>query len=87
MNTKSFNECSVAYISKTFSLKRLLKSTDLDSWLAEPAELTAYEKENLGALQELLQFNILGWNEQELALHFIGPVFDRAIRPLCRPPY
>jgi len=78
MNEKSFDECSVAYVSKAFSLKRLLKSSDLDSWLQESAELTAYEKENLGALQELLQFNILGWNEQELALHFIGPVFSLA---------
>lgn len=78
MNTKSFNECSVAYVSKEFGLKRLLKSAEMESWLAESAELTAYEKESLGALQELLEFNILGWNEQELALHFIGPVFSLA---------
>ena len=76
MNTKSFNDCSLAYLTKAFGLKRLLKSQDLDSWLSQSAELSEREKENLLELQELLQFNILGWNEQELALHFIGPVFS-----------
>lgn len=78
MLAKSFNECSLAYLAKTFGLKRLLESPDMDSWLNQPIELTEREKENLSDLQQLLLFNILGWNEQELALHFIGPVFNLA---------
>lgn len=76
MNSKSFNDCSLSYLAKTFRLKRLLKSPDLDAWLNQPIELTQREKENLQEFQDLLQFNILSWNEQELALHFIGPVFS-----------
>ncbi|MEM7133297.1 MAG: hypothetical protein AAF702_43765 [Chloroflexota bacterium] len=53
-----------------------MKSPDLDAWLNQPIELTQREKENLQEFQDLLQFNILSWNEQELALHFIGPVFS-----------
>ena len=79
MISKSFNDCSLSYLAKTFALKRLLRSPDLDAWLAQTEELTVREKENLQALQELLQFNILSWNEQELALHFIGPIFSLAI--------
>ena len=76
MLLKSFNDCSLAYLAKTFGLKRLLHGPDMQAWLNQSAELTTREKENLSDLQQLLEFNILGWNEQELALHFIGPVFS-----------
>jgi hypothetical protein len=78
MVAKSFGECTLAWLTKTFKLKRLLKSPDLESWLNTPSSLTAREKDSLADLQEDLQFNILGWNEQELAMHFIGPVLSLA---------
>jgi hypothetical protein len=36
MVAKSFGDCTLAWLSKTFKLKRLLKSPDLEAWLDTP---------------------------------------------------
>lgn len=43
-----------------------------------PIEITPKEETALADLKYLLKMNVLHWNEQELALHFIGPIFNFA---------
>ena len=51
--------------------------TILDQWLTKAATLDTNERQEISQLQELLKANVLHWNEQELSLHFIGPVFSK----------
>ncbi len=43
MVAKSFEDCTLAWLTKSFKLKRLLKSPDLDAWLDTPLTLTQRE--------------------------------------------
>jgi hypothetical protein len=49
----------------------------LENWLqqATRVELSPFEHQFCLELQSLLQANIDSWHEQELSLHFIGPMF------------
>ena len=48
------------------------------SWLQTEVPLSTREHETLRDFQELLILNSDAWNEQELSLNFIGPVFALA---------
>ena len=71
---KTFRECKLSWLERTFGLDQVRQITALDSWLAEQVPLTAYEKESLMHLQEVLDFNVRDWYEGELDSFFIGPV-------------
>lgn len=71
----SFNECTLVKLDKTFGLKQIRTSQFLQQWLEAQVELSEFERTSLLYLRELLILNVDNWNEQELALHFIGPLF------------
>jgi hypothetical protein len=48
----------------------------LNDWLSMQESMSDRNKETLLDLQELLDFNVRNWNEQELDRHFIGPVLS-----------
>lgn len=75
---KSFSDCTLLYLEKTFGLVQVDTLSSLTSWLqhAQQMELSDFENEDLALFQSLLSDNILHWNEQELSLHFIGPMFS-----------
>ena len=75
---KSFNDCSLIYLEKTFGLRQTHTTPGLENWLslAKEISLSNFEKEELRLCQESLLDNVLHWNEQELSLHFIGPVLS-----------
>jgi len=75
---KSFGDCTLLYLEKTFGLVQVDTLPSLTSWLqhAQQMELSDFENEDLALFQSLLSDNILHWNEQELSLHFIGPMFS-----------
>lgn len=77
---KAFGDCTLVYLEKTFGLEQVDTLSDLTHWLllSKQIELSAFEKEELCLCQGLLSDNILHWNEQELSLHFIGPLFSLA---------
>lgn len=78
METKlNFNQCTLPLLDKTFGLRNVVTSTVLEQWLQRAAtiELTAFERQYCLTLQSLLRTNTNSWQEQELALHFIGPLF------------
>jgi hypothetical protein len=74
---KPFSDCRLAYIEKNFGLRQVLKMNVLDSWLSDAQRIEPNEKEIsfLNILQEVLVLNA-SWNEQELSLHFVGPLFS-----------
>jgi hypothetical protein len=76
METKLLGDCTLPYLSNTFGLERQETSIVLDNWLSYEIELTEREKDNLQFFQHLLSFNIFSWNEQELSMNFIGPLFS-----------
>jgi hypothetical protein len=73
---KLFRECRLGWLEKTFGLTQVKMLPSLKDWLATPANITERQKESLLDLQELLDFNVRSWNEQELDRHFIGPVLS-----------
>jgi hypothetical protein len=73
---KSFKDCSLKFLEKTFELEEVDTLADLEQWIAIPFEITAFEKEALLRLRQLLDFNVHDWNEYELDSHFIGPIFS-----------
>ena len=76
MQTKlTFRECTMSQLDKLFSLQQMQKSTALNSWLAGAYELSEFEKKALLRLQEKLNRNVYHWNEQELVVNFVYPVF------------
>lgn len=71
---KTFRECKLSWLERTFGLDQVKQISALDSWLSEQVSLTAYENESLKHLQEILDFNVRDWYEGELDSFFIGPV-------------
>ncbi len=71
-----FSECTLAKLDDTFQLRQVFESTILEDWLNHTAEITAFERESLQFYQHSLKRNVHDWNEQELSLHFIGPIFS-----------
>jgi hypothetical protein len=72
---KSFKDCNLKFLEKTFGIEQIDTLPALDSWLAMPSEPSAFEEESLLHLRKVLTFNIHDWNEYELDSHFIGPIF------------
>lgn len=71
-----FNQCTLIYLESKMGLKPVRQNETLQAWLNMPIELNELERQEITALQDLLDFNVYHWNEQELALHFIGPMFS-----------
>ncbi len=69
-----FRQCTSTLLDKTFGLRKVFSSQILDQWLHTELALSEKEKSILENYQELLILNSDAWNEQELALYFIGPI-------------
>src|SRR5438552_2090311 len=71
-----FRQCTSTLLDRTFGLRKTFSNQTLDGWLQADVALSEKEKEILERYQELLILNSDAWNEQELALHFIGPLLS-----------
>lgn len=78
MEKYTFRQCSLSDMDDVFGLRKTFSSPTLDRWLQARPTLSEDEKIVLTSFQKLLLLNSDAWNEQELALHFIGPVFGLA---------
>lgn len=78
IQAKSLNDCNLAYLEKNFGLRRVRTDESLDAWLSLSATMEVDEAPRLviPIFQDLLITNVESWNEQELSLHFIGPMFS-----------
>jgi hypothetical protein len=72
---KSFKDCNLKFLEKTFGLEQVDTLSALDSWLNMEGEISSFEEQSLLHLRKVLTFNIHDWNEYELDSHFIGPMF------------
>ncbi len=72
-----FTECTLEDLDKRLKLKSLPfnKMPILQTWLNGTSEISEDEQKYLLILQEYLLEDVENWNEQELAMHFIGPMF------------
>ncbi|MEM7128146.1 MAG: hypothetical protein AAF702_17570 [Chloroflexota bacterium] len=73
---KSFKDCTLKYLEKTFSLEEVENLSALESWLTTSVEFSDFERQNLIHLRGILNFNVHDWNEHELDSRFIGPIFS-----------
>ena len=73
---KTFRECRLSWLEKTFGLDQVENFPILENWLQDKPDITAFEKETLIYLQEHLKFNFRDWYEGELDSFFIGPVMS-----------
>jgi hypothetical protein len=71
---KTFRECKLSWLERTFGLDQVKQLPSLDNWLSGKALIEDYERANLLRLQELLDFNVRDWYEGELDSYFIGPI-------------
>jgi hypothetical protein len=74
MKSYTFRDCNLELLETLFGLEETTQSENLDVWLKQKAKITPFEKAMILHYQELLDFHLLGWNEQELAMNFIGPL-------------
>ena len=74
----TFRQCTQSNLNDRFGLRKTFSSAVLDSWLQAAIEISDEEKIVLRNFQALLHLNSDAWNEQELSLHFIGPVLGLA---------
>jgi len=72
----NFRDWTSSKLEKRFGLKRRLNSVLLAKWLNEPCVLSHFELASLDHLRQLLNKNADAWNEQELSMQFIGPIFS-----------
>lgn len=77
--SKPFNDCTLAFLEKTFGLIEANQNEALSDWLQRASDmaLSIAEQEYVSQLRHLLNENVKHWNEQELSLHFIGPILSK----------
>lgn len=71
-------KATLPLMDKTFGLKRVMQADSLDAWLKSIHSITLSDNEKFycQVLQDVLILNRDSWQEQELSLHFIGPMFS-----------
>jgi hypothetical protein len=71
----NFRDWKLSKLEKRFYLKRERGLSALSSWLDAKEDISELEKTILDYLRNHLIDNVLTWNEQELSMHAIGPIF------------
>ena len=78
MKSYNFRECSFEMLEQTFGIEQTGQSLTLSDWIKKAKKTTVSKDEQrmIEHFQSLLSRNLLGWNKQELALNFIGPILS-----------
>lgn len=81
MKNYSFKQCNFEMLEQMIGIEQTAQSVILDNWLkkAKKTPVAQGERRMIEHFQGLLNRNLLGWNEQELALNFIGPLLSLVI--------
>jgi hypothetical protein len=74
----TFNQCTLPFLDKVFGLRMVRELPALKHWLQQSQEsaVSDLDRLRLADLQDLFLNNAYNWNEQELSLPFIGPIFS-----------
>lgn len=70
----NFADWTLAKLERRFKLRMDMALPEMTAWIASEKLVSEQEKIFLEFYQSILKNNVFGWNEQELSLHFIGPV-------------
>jgi hypothetical protein len=73
---KSLRDCTLTFMDKVFKMRQPDTLPDLEDWVNRSNDISDFERQNLLHYQRLLKFNVHNWNEAELDVHFIGPIFS-----------
>ena len=76
MEKINFSDCTLYKMERTFGLIPVDEIQVLSVWIATDEVLSDFDKENVRRLCRMLKANVLHWNEYDLSLHFIGPMFS-----------
>jgi len=77
MEKWTFKNCTLVQLEERFGLMWEDTLPTLEDWLSvENEQLAENEQNSLLPFQSFLQEKVEDWNEQELSMHFIGPIFS-----------
>ena len=76
MEKINFSDCTLALLEDKFGLKYLEKMPVLEEWTDTTYILLPEYNFFLEKISKNLQGNALHWNELDLSMHFIGPMFS-----------
>jgi hypothetical protein len=71
----NFRDWSLPKLIKRFKLNELPQSDLLEAWISTPIDLDELEENVATFVRNHLKSNYLYWNEQELSMHAIGPIY------------
>ena len=71
----NFRDWKLPALENKFNLSRIRFWTLLQAWTEAEEESTDFEQSVLAYLSNHLGENVFYWNEQELSMHAIGPIF------------
>ncbi len=71
----NFRDWKLPKLEKRFNLNRIRLSAMLQTWIEAEEAISDFEKSVLAYFGNHLEENIFYWNEQELSMHAIGPIF------------
>ena len=76
METLNFSDCTLGGLENKFGLIPLFTSETLINWIRATWQLQTEDLSAVSRLSTLLTHNAEHWNEYDLGLHFIGPMFS-----------
>jgi hypothetical protein len=72
----TLGECTISNLEKIFELKLKDENVFLSAWVNQNQVLNSFQQEALLFYRKELRANFFNWNEQELSMHFIGPMLS-----------
>jgi hypothetical protein len=78
MKSYNFRQCSLEILEKLLGIEETDTLEALDAWISGRHNIVVsdFEKRSIENMQHYMKRNIRAWNEQELALNFIGPLMS-----------
>lgn len=71
----TFKEWKLSHLEARFGIRQSKQNEYLTQWLKGEKDITEMEGHILRELQNRLEMNLFHWNEWELSMYFIGPLF------------
>jgi len=73
---KTFSKWTTAEVVEEFNLQQDVENQRLESWTTVDELPTSFEQQLLNHLQKRLKDRVYAWNEQDLAINFVGPILS-----------
>jgi hypothetical protein len=72
----TLGECTIPNLEKIFGLNLKDENVFLSAWINQNQALSSFQQEAILFYRKELRANFFNWNEQELSMHFIGPMLS-----------